>query len=638
MLHRMKRIRVVGPKKDFQSAVNVLYRTGTVHLEDVTSCVPCEQLALNKVEAGKETEVLSLLVKIGGIMITLPEQGDTEKQEKLAAELSLLSHEQLIQRASRVINELEWTARELATRKSDLEFTITAMNRYEKVIEKIRHIEHELPMLENYEVNILIIQKEFREVLDLIRDELKRITNDQFEFAFTDVDDASMASIAIFNKRYSPDVHAFIFSANVNEVRLPKEFTGMRFNDMLSLIDEKRRNAVAEIASINKDFEKMSAEWYQELSALKAHLEDLKEALNTFTKFAESCYTFVIMGWIPGKYLKRTRKALFDSFGDRVVLEDLKVTEQDLKNAPTFYDNPWFVKPFEFIMGLMRPPKYTEVDPSPLLAIFFPIFFGLMVGDIGYGLLILGISLTIRKIAKAGWLKDLADIMMLSSFPTMAFGLLFGEFFGDFGETMGWLHPMTVQGIVLDRIDAIIPMLVFTIVIGILHVFLGLGIGLVNAINLKSAKHALEKIGMMSALTGIIVIAACVIGVAPAVLVYPGLLVLLISLPAILYGGGIFGTIELLSAVGNILSYARLMAIGMASVVLALVANQFVGSLGVLVIGLLVAILLHALNLLLAMFSPSIHALRLHMVEFFPKFYEGGGVAYKPFRRPIKQL
>lgn len=637
MLHRMKRIRVVGPKKDLQQVVNVLYRTGTVHLEDVSQCVPVDQIQLNKVEAAKQAEVLGLLAKIGGIVVTLPVKSDPAKRKEIDAQLGAMSYDQIIERANQVIGELEWTARELATRKSDQEFTIIAMNRYEKVIEKIRHIENELPVLENYEVNILIIQKEFSGVLDLIRDELQKITHDQFEFAFTDVDESSIASIAIFNKRYSEQVHAFIFSTNVNEVRLPKEFMGMRFNDMLVLIEEKRLKATQEISQINKDLEKMSVEWYLELSSLKAYLEDISEELNLFNKFAESGYTCMIMGWVPGKYLKRTKKALNDAFGDRVVLEDIKVTATDLKTAPTFYDNPWFVKPFEFLMGLVMPPKYTEVDPSPILAIFFPLFFGLMVGDIGYGLVILAISLVVRKkFEKVGWLKDLSSILLVSSIPTIIFGILFGEFFGDLGEIMGWLHPMTIQGVHLNRIEAIIPMLMISIVVGIIHVFLGLGIGLVNAITLKSAKHALEKIGMLSALSGIIVIAGCIIGAVPEVLLYPGLFLLVISLPAILYGGGIFGTIELVSAVGNIMSYARLMAIGMASVILALVANQFVGTLEIVILGVLVALLLHAMNLILAMFSPSIHALRLHMVEFFSKFYEGGGVAYKPFKRQVE--
>jgi V/A-type H+/Na+-transporting ATPase subunit I len=85
--------------------------------------------------------------------------------------------------------------------------------------------------------------------------------------------------------------------------------------------------------------------------------------------------------------------------------------------------------------------------------------------------------------------------------------------------------------------------------------------------------------------------------------------------------------------VGNILSYVRLMAIGMASVILALVANELAGAFGIAIVGIVVAVLLHSLNIVLAMFSPSIHSIRLHLVEFFSKFYEGGGIEYKPFAR-----
>ena len=89
------------------------------------------------------------------------------------------------------------------------------------------------------------------------------------------------------------------------------------------------------------------------------------------------------------------------------------------------------------------------------------------------------------------------------------------------------------------------------------------------------------------------------------------------------------------STVGNILSYARLMAIGMASVILAMVANRLGGAFEFAIIGIIVAVLLHTLNVVLAMFSPSIHSVRLHLVEFFSKFYEGGGMVYKPFRKEI---
>jgi V/A-type H+-transporting ATPase subunit I len=92
---------------------------------------------------------------------------------------------------------------------------------------------------------------------------------------------------------------------------------------------------------------------------------------------------------------------------------------------------------------------------------------------------------------------------------------------------------------------------------------------------------------------------------------------------------------EIMSSVGNILSYARLMAIGLASVILAFVANKLGGEMEILAVGVLIAVLLHALNIVLAMFSPSIHSVRLHLVEFFSKFYMGGGIVYKPFKKEI---
>ncbi len=114
-----------------------------------------------------------------------------------------------------------------------------------------------------------------------------------------------------------------------------------------------------------------------------------------------------------------------------------------MDDAPTFYDNPAFVKPFEFLINIVGMPKYREVDPSPLIAIFFPFFFGLMVGDIAYGAIILVFALIMKKIYKTEiWLQHLMDILIISSIPSIFFGFLFGEFFGNFGEEMGWIHPI----------------------------------------------------------------------------------------------------------------------------------------------------------------------------------------------------
>ncbi len=636
MLQKMNKIQVIGPKKDLDSVVDVLYDVGTVHLEDVSKTISPGDTILRRMEAQSGVEISNALVKIAGIFHTLPSIEENKVQQaQLYEELRLKSHEELVERANQVTAELDTTTRELAARKSDIEFTLSSLARYEQVIEKLQPLESQLPVLEGFEVTVILIQREFKDVLDIVRSALTEITRNQFELMSADVDEATTAAVTVFNKRYSDQVHAFIWSQNVNEVRLPAEYLGKPFNEVLELIKDTRWEITAEMEAINEQLTVLSKDWYQELAVLNDVLTARNAELSAFTKFGQTDYTFVILGWVPKKQLKRTKNALKETFGGEVIVNDLKVSLEELDNAPTFYDNPRIVKPFEALSGLLSPPQYREIDPTPLLALFFPFFFGLMVGDIGYGICILGFALVMKQFfwQHHDMLKQLMNILIISAVPTIFFGYLFGEFFGDLGQMMGWIHPVTLFGTHLDRINIMLPLLIFTVAIGVFHVFFGLFLGTMNAVTRRNRKHACEKVGMILALASIIVIILAVVEIIPTILVTPGIIMLIIGIPLVMYGGGIAGAIEIMSAIGNILSYARLMAIGMASVVLALVANKLGSSMGVVLVGFLIAALLHTLNVALCIFSPSIHSLRLHIVEFYTKFYTGGGRPYAPFKR-----
>ena len=637
MLQVMRRIQVVGPKTELNHVVDFLYTAGRIHLEDAAASLSPEERPLVPVQAELADDIMDVLGKITAIFGTLPlVEDDPGVQDRIRRAIERESHERVIGRARGIIGELENMTRELSSRKRELALSITALDRYAKVLAIIQPVEKELPALEGFEVTILLIQREHAEVLDLIRKELGIITKNRFEMSSTTVDAETLATLMVFNKKHSEEIHAFIYSVNVNEVRLPREFAGRPFYEMFAMIEEQKIAAQEEILGINRRLATLSSVWYQELTVLKTFLENLHDELSAYRNFGLTEYTFVITGWIPKKSLSMIRASITDQFGGRVVVNDLPVNGEDMKRAPVFYDNPWWAKPFEVVMGLVSLPNYREIDPSPVLAIFFPLFFGIMVGDIGYGLIILAFGLYVRhRYLQIVFARNLAGMMIISSVPAIVFGYLFGEIFGNLGEVMGWIHPVSLLGVTWNRAEAIIPMLILAVSLGVVHVFLGLAFGIRNAVILKNRKHLAERSGMLLTISGLILLLVSLAAVLPGEAVYPGVILMILGLPLVLYGAGPFGAIEVMSTVGNILSYARLMAIGMASVILAIVANDLGNAFGIAVIGIIVAVLLHVLNIALAMFSPSIHAIRLHLVEFFSKFYEGGGSAYKPFARAV---
>jgi V/A-type H+-transporting ATPase subunit I len=166
---------------------------------------------------------------------------------------------------------------------------------------------------------------------------------------------------------------------------------------------------------------------------------------------------------------------------------------------------------------------------------------------------------------------------------------------------------------------------------------LGLGLGVWDALRRHSPHEVLEKVATLVSLAALFLLVAVLTDYLPATFFTPAVAMLVVSVVLLIYSlgslGVVLGPLEFLGAVGNILSYLRLAAIGLASVYLAQVANALAGMTGNLLLGLIIAGLFHALNIALGIFSPTIQSLRLHYVEFFSKFYAGGGQAFHPFRR-----
>jgi len=210
---------------------------------------------------------------------------------------------------------------------------------------------------------------------------------------------------------------------------------------------------------------------------------------------------------------------------------------------------------------------------------------------------------------------------------TILFGVLFGELFGDLGRHLIGLRPL-----VLDREEPkdIVSFLVLCVGIGGVHVLLGLVLGVINAFH-GHPKQALGR-GLSAVMILLIVVALlAAVRLLPGQLLTPAVIVLVAAFPVLVVAEGIVAPVELLATLGNILSYARIMALGTASVMLAVVANRLAGAIGSVVVGAIFALLFHLVNFALGLFSPAVHSLRLHYVEFFGRFYSPGGVRYHPF-------
>ena len=318
----MKQILVVGPKKDYQRIINVLYQAGSIHLEDAKEDTG-EIVAISPLDTFNSEEISSLLIRIRGqLQILTP--SDIKKRQKIPVldKYEELTHEELVVAASNLCDSLESRLRILENRKEELDIRYTTLLRYEKIIRKISPLEQQLPTLEGFEVTILIIQKEFESVLDIIHPFLSDITKNQFEFISADLDEKNIAVITVFSKKYASKVHDFLYSKNVNEVRIPQEYTNMPLDEALALIQKDKDAINIETSQIEEKIRDISTEWYKDLSTFNVLLTDFLEGTLAYSQFGQTDYTFIVKGWIPQKSLPATRKILSENFGMSVVVHD----------------------------------------------------------------------------------------------------------------------------------------------------------------------------------------------------------------------------------------------------------------------------------------------------------------------------
>lgn len=384
---------------------------------------------------------------------------------------------------------------------------------------------------------------------------------------------------------------------------------------------------------------------------LAAHMEGLKglyDALSMELSKAQSVRrmrrtdtTFLLRGWIPAQLTEDFTGGLETAATDIYVWYEEPAPGEDF---PVLIDNPAVVRPFEFVTDLYSTPSSHGIDPNKIMAPFFFIFFGMMLSDGGYGavLALLG-GLALWKLRLKGGMARMAALMALGGVSTLIWGALYGGWFGEwnFGGRVGpvWFNPMD------DPIKTLIVCFAF----GFIHIFVGMGVKAYQNIKAGRVLDALFDQGFWYIfLAGLVMLALPATATAGKFMAIGGALGLILTQGRKQEGvvkkllSGVMSLYDTTGFLSDILSYSRLFALGLATGVIASVINQLAAMLGGTWYGVIMQVLIliggHIFNILINVLGAFVHASRLQYIEFFGKFFEGGGKSFSPLSIKTKYV
>lgn len=431
---------------------------------------------------------------------------------------------------------------------------------------------------------------------------------------------------------------------NFTEVKLSSSSSALDMVNggfqQIEMVRNRRDALRAEIKEkAQVDLEKIELEY--ELLANK------KKLLEANDKFMKTKFMTFLDGYIPTKMSKKFEETIRSVLGDDYVL-DLKSVDKEDPDVPIILKNKGLIEPFESVVKTYSMPKYYEIDPTPTVAPFYALFFGFMVGDVGYGLVLLTLTtLALSLFNMKKKTRQFIRFFQLLSVPTIIAGLVYGSFFGDLIKIPG----------LIDTNTQYIEMMIASVVIGVIHIFFGLGIkgymevkdGKIFALLVDVLSWYMILIGGIGFLLGgILGLNATLTNVFMWILIAGCALVLLFSArneksKFARFAWGTYNLYGISSYVGDLVSYTRIAALALSGAYIGSAVNMIakmvfdMGALGI-VPGLAVIVIFHAFNLFLSSLSGYVHSMRLIYVEFYGKFYEGGGVNFDKLRADGKYI
>ena len=632
---KMKKFKLFALEKDRKSLLKELQKFSYVHFvktkEDDESLKEIElnqDMTIIKEKSQKVKWMLNYFSKL------FPKETKKEIDESSIKETLFVLVEQQASKYdfSNDYENLANISREIDSNKEE----IANLETYRKELSKWLNIKESLGNLKAFRTAKFFLGTVAKKNFEPLKDKLRNFEHTYIE----EISDESS------------QINIMLLTSNTEEKELKNElktysFTETNFDFDTSFTDEyeKTKNREEELKKANEKLKEKVEKLLKLIPKLLIQKEYLDNALmreTVVSNFKATDTVNVIEGYIPLDMEEEFKKIVNKNSNKSNYLEITEVDKDD-EEVPILLKNSGITGLFASITQMYALPKYNEIDPTAILSIFYWIFFGMMVADFAYGLILFilsGLALMIGKFDENK--RKFLKFFFALSFSTMIWGLLYGSAFGD-------LIKLPTQ--VLDSSKDFMSIFILSIIFGAIHLVIALGI---KAYILIKNGHFMDVIydvflwyltltsliilllaGRfgLSEFTKNIFIACAVIGMLGIVVFGARDAKTLVGR----IGGGLYSLYGITSYIGDFVSYLRLMALGLAGGFIASAINIIVkmlvskGILGI-ILGIVVFTLGQSFNIFLSFLSSYVHTSRLTYVEFFSKFYEGGGKAFKKFR------
>ncbi len=651
----MVRVLIVGPRDFLPSTIGLLYDLQVLHIVDFEEADETFEMGQPLDTASEVSETLLRLRSIAGVL-DLEASNITDREEvgpDAAQKLMTLDLN---------IREEDETRKGIEARLADLRPRIESLTPFASLGLDLA----EYSGYESLESFVGILSRDLQGLPDI---------TDRFELM------KSGDYIALFvEKQAASDVRELLSRLGFVALVVPADEGDPKV--LLGNLLEEKRKLESRLEEVSGRLATLRERFGTFVISAEDFFTHEVEKAEAPLRFAASEHSFVAEGWVPKDRWEEVRERL-SSIGSLYV-DQLETAEEE---SPVLLDNPRPVRPFELLTHLFSTPNYKEVDPTLALFVIFPIFFGMMVGDLGYGLTMALIGLVgVLKVKRNRDMRRFLAIILVAGIVTALFGaFLYADAFGipfhvaevhhepgapkevSWEQLLGVSIPL--RGVV-SKLTDIVDLLILSIVAGFLHLGLGFIIGFFNEVR-HDRRHAISKVSWLLVLLGLFMtiivrvrwnrVAGFVwnnfFSWTPA----GGLDVFGFNVPWLAFGfllggaivmaameyltiGNPVAILEVAGLLANMISYTRLAGIAVAKAAIAeslnvSIFNGLIFDQGILFVAFGIFLLVGAqlIVLLLGGLSSGIQALRLNYVEFFMKFFKGNGVPFKPFGAPATE-